>query len=848
MAKIIPKIGVLFNDRGGRLGGSLDLEALVDKTAKIKGVKHVAVVSGLTHEDTTGAVDALIRSEEIDRVLWVGSYPDAFRVEAVHTLAEAGLNSYMHEWFDPGDQGLLNTETNDAVRQKKALTLMKMEVARVKQLAPLEGMELPANERVAVIGAGVTGLHAAAALIKSGKPVTMVEHASGVGGKVAQLARFYPLMCDPRCGLEHVLFDLMGSELLDLRTLSKVERVEGSPGNFELTVRSVPRYVTDACDGCGLCQSVCPVTLDDTVPQPSCSLSEETQMSLEAEAQTSATTETGAEGGADSSRAADAGEATSNLQPIEARPRAQEHVPPAERPARFRRKAIHPAWPMPQPAAYVVEREHCPEGCRACADICPNKALNLDEEAKVETVNAGAVLTATGWDLYEMERLRDYGFGEYPNVVSSLEMERMLAREDPHTERIEGFAAGNFRKVGFIQCAGSRDERHLDYCSGVCCSATLKQIQDLRRRNPDVTCYVYYMDIRTPGFDERMYREVREAGNVVFIRERPAQVGFEEATGKAVIESLDEVLGRRVSTELDLLVLAGGMKPSAGGVEAGKVLRMPTDGYGFFESHRQCYPAETQRTGIFAAGCAREPMNVSQSVESGVSAAMRAMPFLEGSLRVEPTYPEFSEKKCDSCGRCVEECPFAVLTFNEKDIPVPDLARCRQCGNCMGICPKTAVNLQDSTIKQYATQIETLAESAFLPKGEPIVCAFLCENDAWLAHRAAQKEGRVPAGVVALKVPCAGAVNNALIADALSYGVDGVYIGACPDGTCHYVRGNELIRKRSDDLVDKLKNMAMDAERVAFEGIGPRDVDLYAESLRACLETLREKGPNPFRM
>ena len=849
MAKIIPKIGVFFHDPGARLSGPLDLDALTAKTAKIKGVKHVAVVSDLSPAHTIEVAAAQIRSGDLDRLLWIGSFPDAFKKEANDVLSEAGLNPYMQQWFDPADQGLLNMQADEAVRNKKALAVVKMMIARNKKLAPLEPMELPANDRVVVIGAGVTGLHTAASLVKAGKPVTLVERASGVGGKVAQLARFYPLMCDPRCGLEHVLFDLADSELLDLRTLSKVERVEGSPGNFELTVRTAPRYVTKACDGCGLCQDACPVILDDTLPQPACELTEAVRAELWAQKK-----DAGVNG-------EDHGNPAPESSPIEedmageAGVRASGEnllgdtaVPPAERPPRFRRKAIHPAFPMPQPVAYVVERAHCPEGCRACADICPNMALDLEQGETVETISAGAVIATTGWDPYELERVREYGFGQYPNVISGLEMEALLALDDPHTERLKEFSPENFPTVGFIQCAGSRDEKHLEYCSGVCCSATLKQIQELRRRNPEVNCFVYYMDIRTPGFDEGMYRNVRDAGNVVFIREKPAQIAYDSHSGKAVVESLDEILGKRVRTELDLLVLAGGMQPSRDGLEAGKVLGLPTNTYGFFESHKQCYPAETQRTGLFAAGCAREPMNVSQSVESGVSAAMRAMPFLEGSLLVEPTYPEINDKKCDSCGRCVEECPFGTLTFNEKEIPVPDLARCRQCGNCMGICPKIAVNLRDSTISQYATQIEVLSESSFLPKDDPVICAFLCENDAWPAHCSAQRLGLVPPGVVALRVPCAGSVNNALIADALSYGIDGVYIGACPDGTCHYVRGNELIRKRRDDLADKLTSMNMDAERVAFEGLGPRDVERYVESLRDCIATLKEKGPNPFKM
>ena len=832
--KIVPKIGVFFNDQGGRLSGPLDIESLSEKTAKIKGVKHVAVVQDLSRETTIDAADALIRSEEIDRVLWIGSYSEGFKAEAAAGLAEAGLNPYMHHWFDPADQGLLGQDTDEGVRQKKALTLVKMAAARTKSLAPLESVELPANERTVVIGGGVTGLHTASALVKADKTVTLVEQSAGLGGKVAELARFYPLMCDPHCGLEHVLFDLMESELFDLRTLAKVERLDGSPGNFELTVRQAPRYVTDNCDGCGLCQAACPVTLDDTTPQRGCELPEEVRAELWAVKET-------AENG-------EAEEEPETAQTVESEPPAEALVPPAERPPFFQRKAIHPARPMSQPVAFVVDRTHCPEGCRACADVCPKNALDLGQEEKVETIAAGAVITATGWDPYELERLQAYGFGSHSNVISNLEMEHLLALDEPHFKRLAGFSPEDFRTVGFIQCAGSRDEKHLDYCSGVCCSATLKQITELRRRNPEITCYVYYMDIRTPGFDERTYRQVRDEGQVVFIRERPEHVDFDPENGQVVIESLDELLGKRVRSKLDLLVLAGGMKPSKNGLEAGKVLGLPTDNYGFFESHRQCYPAETQRTGLFAAGCAREPMNVSQSVESGVSAAMRAMPFVEGVLKVKPTYPEFNEKKCDSCGRCVEECPFAVLTYDEKEIPVPDLARCRQCGNCMGICPKIAVNLRHSTIKQYASQVEALAESSFLPKKEPIVLAFLCENDAWLAHCAAQRQGLAPPNVVALSVPCAGSVNNALIADALSAGIDGVYIGACPDGTCHYVRGNELIRKRRDDLADKLKSMSMEPERVAFEGLGPRDTARYAASLENYLSVLKEKGPNPFKL
>lgn len=828
------KIAVFFNDQGGRLSAALDMEKLLSVAAKVKGVAKTDTVEGPFLDALPALTKEAVSTQEIDRVLVVGGFAEAQRKICTKILVDAGINPYMVEWFDPQDQGLLNREHDQSVRDKKAVVMLKMALARTRGLEPLEAERLPANERVLIIGGGISGIHAAASLAKLGKPVTLVEKCSGLGGKVAELARFYPRMCDPRCGLEHVLFGLSGCDLLDLRTLAKVEKLEGGPGRFEARIRHKPRYVNDRCDGCGMCQTVCPVELTDVVPPAECKLPVE---ALELETPSPDETlpdKQASEQGAEETIPDDVRGVTAEMS--------------AERPAMFQRKAIHPAMPMAHPVAFVVERSHCPPACRECEKICPNNALELDQEERVESVDAGAVLVTTGWDLYPLNRLQEYGYGQYAGVIDNLEMERILALDDPHISRIKGHSPAELTSVGFIQCAGSRDERHLPYCSSVCCTATMKQILDLKRINPDVACYVYYMHIRTPGFEESMYRQVRESGTV-FIRERPARVDYDEQSGKLTIEALDDVLGRKVRTELDLLVLAGGMCPSQGTTEAGKILNLPTNMYGFFETHKQCYPAESQRTGIYVGGCAREPMNVAQSIESSAKAALEALGFLEDDILVDPTYPTFNEKKCDQCGRCVEECPFTVLTYNEKNIPVPDLAKCRQCGNCMGICPKTAVNLKHRTIKQYASQVEVLGENtSFLPKKEPIILAFLCENDAWLAAREAQARGLVPPNVVAMKVPCAGALNNALIADALSFGIDGVFIGACPDETCHYVKGNQLIRKRYDDLADKLKNMSMDTERVTFAGLGPRDVDQYVESLAESIALLKEKGPNPFKM
>jgi heterodisulfide reductase subunit A/quinone-modifying oxidoreductase subunit QmoB len=335
---------------------------------------------------------------------------------------------------------------------------------------------------------------------------------------------------------------------------------------------------------------------------------------------------------------------------------------------------------------------------------------------------------------------------------------------------------------------------------------------------------------------------------VIFIRERPGSIKLDTGTGNLSLRVNDPILGRPLQLNLDLLVLAGGMAPASGTQELSRVLNLPQNGYGFFESHMQCHPEETQRTGIYVGGCAREPMNVSQSIDSAHLAVMKALRFLQGSVTIAPTYPVVDKTRCDQCKRCVEECPFGSFGFDDKGFPTPDLARCRQCGNCMGLCPLGVISLGHNTIKQTAAQVEAL-NLGFMGHGEPVVLAFLCQNDAYLAARAAVDQGLpVPPNVVFLKVPCAGSLNNGVVADALSLGVDGVLIGGCVEDQCHYVRGSTLVKKRSGDLSEKLRTMMIEPERVRFESLGIRDAQKYVDLMQAYVADLKAMGPNPFKI
>jgi heterodisulfide reductase subunit A/quinone-modifying oxidoreductase subunit QmoB len=771
----------------------MDLPAAMARLAKIK---NIAVCELLPEEIFKGIprVESLFKEGRLDRIIWVGRFSENQRKKIEKNLEAAGLNRFLHEWCDLEEQGVGGKGSDPEMLTQKALILIQMSVARARLLEPLEPVTVPGINSVLIVGGGTAGLHTAVSLVEMGKKVYLVEKESGVGGKVASLRRLFPRICDPLCGLEFALQKLQESHRAEILTLSEVKSLSGAPGNFEAVICRRPRYVfEDRCQGCGECAQVCPVIR----PQKVSSFNN---------------VPSGAQ-----------------VCPVNLPEKVTSfnNVPLA-------RKAIHPSEPMAFPSAFVVERRFCPPDCRKCADACPAQALNLDDQGGETVIKVGGVLITTGWDGYPLEKVEEYGYGVYPNVVSNLEMEAVA--ENPP----------GLKEVGFIQCAGSRDERHLDYCSAICCSATLKQVLHLKEIRPDVKCHIFYQDIRTPGFDEELYQKAKALDGVLFIRGNPSTVKPGE-NGKLQVRAEDTFSGTEISLELDLLVLAGGMIPSAGTREISGLLKLPLTSHGFFEAHLPCHPEESQKTGIRVGGSCRGPMGIAASIESSHRAAMDVLPFAAETIRIEPAYPVLNLAKCDKCKRCIEECPYASYSFDPTGFPALDLTKCRQCGNCMGICPLSAISMRNLTIAQLAAQIRAI-KTSFLPKEEPVILAFLCRNDAYFAAREAMDLNLgVPPNVFTLKLPCAGSVNNALIADALAFGIDGILIAGCKDSQCHFIKGNQLVKTRSEDLADKLKKMVVEPGRVRLESLEIRDSVRYAALIRDYVEELKKMGPNPFK-
>jgi len=500
----------------------------------------------------------------------------------------------------------------------------------------------------------------------------------------------------------------------------------------------------------------------------------------------------------------------------------------------------------------------------------------------------GAIVQATGWVAYDAHKLEHLGYGKYNDVVTNVEMEQM-ASAGKITRPSDG---KDVQKVLFIQCAGSRDPAHLPYCSSVCCLVSLKQATYIKEQNPEAVNYILYKDIRTVGQSEDFYRKAQMDGNV-FIRGSVLAVG--EENSRMYVEADDELLGEKIRIEdLDLVVLAVGMVPAAkpdeiprikapGGTEgadedgmmevcadsgffASRALNLayrqgpelPTLEYGFPDSHFICFPYETRRTGIYAAGCLRGPMETAKAMDDATGAAMKAIQCCEATalgMGVHPragdiSFPEINMQRCTQCKRCTEECPFGAYNEDEKANPLPNPTRCRRCGVCMGACPERIISFKNYSVSMIGNIIKAIN----VPEEDeekPRAIALICENDAYPAlDMAGLKRMKWSPFIRFVPVRCLGSINLVWVADALSRGIDGMLLLGCRHGDdyqCHFIKGSELANTRLSKIAETLDRLALESDRVKFVDVEITDYEKIPGIINEFMETIDSVGPNPYK-
>jgi quinone-modifying oxidoreductase subunit QmoB len=512
-----------------------------------------------------------------------------------------------------------------------------------------------------------------------------------------------------------------------------------------------------------------------------------------------------------------------------------------------------------------------------------------------EAFRVGSIIQATGWEPYDATKLGHLGYGVSPDVVTNVQMEEMLAK-GAITRPSDGKTP---KRIAFIQCAGSRDQDHLPYCSGVCCRVTLKQALQVRQTNQETEAYVLYKDIRSPGQYETFYQKAQEDPGIFFAKGEVT--GVQNGGSSLKVEADDTLLGKKIQLETDLVVLATGMVPrSADGeqirkyvdakaivakgeagaqldnakiavdelsyLEDAEILNLnyrqgpdlPAFKYGFPDSHFICFPYESRRTGIYPAGCVRAPQDSQNAREDGTGAALKAIQAMEVTAKGEAvhprwgdmSFPDFALQRCTQCKRCTEECPFGTINEDEKGTPQPNLTRCRRCGICMGACPERIISFKDYSPEIIGSMIKAVnIPDEFDEK--PRLLGLLCENDAVPALDAAGlKRIKHSEWIRFVPVRCLGSINTVWIADALSSGFDGIILIGCKSGDdyqCHFVKGSELMETRSGNVQEKLKQLALEEERVKLVQLAINEFDKLPEIINEFSEEIEDIGLNPFK-
>ncbi len=560
---------------------------------------------------------------------------------------------------------------------------------------------------------------------------------------------------------------------IKLLTNSEVQKVKGYIGNFKVKVLKKPRYVTDDCTACNDCSDVCPVTAPNEF---------------------------------------DVGLAT--------------------------RKAIYTPFAQAVPSTYIVDQNIClNEGgimaCEKCIKACEREAIDFDMQPESLELEVGTIIVATGADVYDPSTLLDYGYTRFPNVITSLEFERLINAGGPSGGNLIRPSDMKIPKtVAFIQCVGSRSEKGHLYCSNVCCMNTIKDSLLIKEHWPDVEVHVFYVDIRAfgKGFED-LYRRAKEEG-VIFIRGLPAEVIEDRRTHNLWLIGENTLQKELYKANVDMVILSIGIEPRSDSDVIQRLLTLSRSSDGFFmEAHPKLKPVDAPTGGLFLAGCAESPKDIKDSVTQASAAAARAgILMAQGRVTVEAITPEPILENCQLCGLCARVCPYnAIFVDKERKLVEVIAAACAGCGTCGAECQFEALNMRHFTEDQIMAQIDALTEE----DADKKIIAFCCN---WCAYAGADFAGvsrmQYPPNVRIIRTMCSGRVSRKFVEHAFARGAAAVLVAGCHPGDCHYINANHQTEKRVKRLWKKMERLGVDKNRLQLLWASAAEGERVASKVR----------------
>ena len=659
------KIGVFVCHCGTNIAATVDVARVAEMLGREPGVVFATDYPYMCSQTGQQMIQDKIRELGLTGVVICSCSPRMHEQTFRKACAKAGLNDYMVEIANIREQcSWIHKDRQEAT--EKAILLGRAAIAKVQLNAPLTAGSSPVTKRALVIGGGIAGIQTALDIAEAGFEVDIVEKQPTIGGKMTQIDKTFPTLDCAACILTPKMVDCAQNDKIHIYAYSEVEHVGGFVGNFHVKIRRKARFVKeDVCTGCGACTEKCP----------------------------------------------------------------QKKVPNEFNLGLDTRRAIYIPFAQAVPKVATIDPDSCnmlKNGkCGVCAKVCTAGAIDYKQKDEIVEREYGAIVAATGFQPIDLSKFDEFAYSKSPDVVSSLEFERLMNAAGPTGGTLLRPSDGAHPKtIVFVQCVGSRcsdAQKGKSYCSKICCMYTAKHAMLCREKYPDTDVYVFYIDVRTPGknFDEFYRRAVEEYG-VHYIKGMVGKVVPEN--GKLKVQASDLLDNRQLHIDADMVVLAAAIEPDKSARSVATMLTASMDTNDFFtEAHPKLRPVESPTAGVFLSGTCQGPKDIPETVAQASAAAAKVIGLLcKDSLTCNPCVAEPNEQMCNGCSNCEKVCPYGAITYADKEFRGPNRttlirrvaqvnpAICQGCGACTVACMSGAMDLKGFSNKQILAEVDAI--------------------------------------------------------------------------------------------------------------------------------------------
>lgn len=660
------RIGVFICHCGSNIAATVDVERVTEALAKEPGVVYAVNYQYMCSENGQQLIKNAIAEHKLTGIVVCSCSPRMHEATFRKTAEAAGLNAYMVEIANIREQcSWIHKDIEEAT--EKAIVLARTAVAKILLDKPLTAGETGVTKRALVIGGGIAGIQAALDIADAGYEVDIVEKRPTIGGRMAQLDKTFPTLDCSACILTPKMVDCAQSDKINIFSYSEVEEVKGFVGNFDVKIRKKARHVDETkCTGCGVCMASCPSKKGHN----------EFNMNLN------------------------------------------------------NRPAIYIPFAQAIPNVAIIDPEQCLKlksgKCGLCQRKCGVGAIDYTQEDSFVERKYGAIVVATGFQPIKLDNFNEFGYADNKDVVTSLELERLMNAAGPTKGILLRPSDGKHPKViTFIQCVGSRDVSGCGkpYCSKICCMYTAKHAMLIREKYPDTEVHVFYIDIRTPGknYDE-FYRRAVEQYGVDYIKGMVGKVYNEN--GKLMVQGSDLLDNKQIVIPSDLVVLATAIEPDPSVRDIATKLTISIDTNDFLtEAHAKLRPVESPTAGVFLAGVCQGPKDVPETVSQASACASKVIGLLaKDKLKGNPCVSHADENMCTGCSQCEQVCPYGAITYIDKEFRIGggkfetrrvanvNPAVCQGCGACTVTCPSGAMDLYGFSSAQIIKEVEAICK------------------------------------------------------------------------------------------------------------------------------------------